>query len=142
MIMGFVQMVLTVYASMLLFSIPLNGNVFILLFTGLIFIIATLGVGILFSTVAKNQLQAVQMSMFFFLPSMMLSGFMFSFQAMPFWARCIGYCLPLTHFNVIIRNIMLKGAGFTDIQFRVYYILIFLFIVLTVGVRRYRQTLD
>jgi ABC-2 type transport system permease protein len=119
-----------------------NGNFLLLLSMGLVFIIATLSVGIVFSTIARNQLQAVQMSMFFFLPSIMLSGFMFPFKAMPIWAQYIGQCLPLTHFNIIVRGIMIKGAGFKDLQMQLYYIIIFMIVVLTVGVLRYRKTLD
>jgi len=141
-IMGLVQMVLIVLLGHYLFNVPVNGSILLLLLMGLVFIIATLSVGIVFSTIARNQLQAVQMSMFFFLPSIMLSGFMFPFKAMPTWAQYIGLCLPLTHFNIIVRGIMIKGAGFTDLQMQLYYIIIFLVIVLTIGVLRYRKTLD
>jgi ABC-2 type transport system permease protein len=141
-IMGLIQMTLIVILGHYLFNVPVNGNFLLLLSMGLVFIIATLSVGIVFSTIARNQLQAVQMSMFFFLPSIMLSGFMFPFKAMPIWAQYIGQCLPLTHFNIIVRGIMIKGAGFKDLQMQLYYIIIFMIVVLTVGVLRYRKTLD
>ena len=141
-VMGLIQMVLIVILGHYLFNVPVNGNILLLLLMGLVFIIATLSVGIVFSTIARNQLQAVQMSMFFFLPSIMLSGFMFPFKAMPVWAQYIGQCLPLTHFNIIVRGIMIKGAGFKDLQMQLYYIVIFMVIVLTIGVLRYRKTLD
>ena len=141
-VMGVIQMVLIVILGHYLFSVPVNGNIILLLFMGLVFIIATLSVGIVFSTIARNQLQAVQMSMFFFLPSIMLSGFMFPFKAMPIWAQYIGQCLPLTHFNIIVRGIMIKGAGFKDLQMQLYYITIFMIVVLAIGVLRYRKTLD
>ena len=141
-VMGLIQMVLIVLLGHYLFSVPINGNILLLLSMGLIFIIATLSVGIVFSTIARNQLQAVQMSMFFFLPSIMLSGFMFPFKAMPIWAQYVGQCLPLTHFNIIVRGIMIKGAGFKDLQMQLYYITIFMVVVLAIGVLRYRKTLD
>ena len=125
-VMGLTQMVLIIVLGYYLFDVPVNGSLLLLFGLGLVFIIATLSVGIVFSTIARNQLQAVQMSMFFFLPSIMLSGFMFPFKAMPMWAQYIGQCLPLTHFNIIVRGIMIKGAGFKDLQMQLYYIVIFL----------------
>ncbi len=141
-VMGLIQMVLIIVLGYYLFDVPVNGSLLLLFSLGLVFIIATLSVGIVFSTIARNQLQAVQMSMFFFLPSIMLSGFMFPFKAMPVWAQYIGQSLPLTHFNIIVRGIMIKGAGFKDLQMQLYYIIIFLVVVLILGVLRYRRTLD
>lgn len=141
-LMGLIQMVLILVAGRYIFDVPLKGNVALLFGLGFVFIVASLAVGIVFSTIAKNQLQAVMMSMFFFLPSIMLSGFMFPFKAMPFWAQYIGTCLPLTHFNIIIRGIMIKGAGFEDLHVHLYCILAFFVVVMFIGIFRYRRTLD
>ena len=117
-------------------SVPL---LFVLTF---LFIVANLAVGITFSTIAKNQLQAVQMSFFFFLPSLLLSGYMFPFRGMPGWAQDIGECLPLTHFLRIVRGILLKGNGLTETLPDLWPIALFVAVMLTIGVKRYRQTLD
>jgi len=108
----------------------------------LVFITANLAVGIMFSTLATNQLQAVQMSFFFFLPSLLLSGFMFPFRGMPNWAQHIGEVLPLTHFLRIIRGLLLKGSTWADISLQLWQIGLFGAVVMVVGVKRYRQTLD
>ena len=114
----------------------------LLLLVALVFIAANLAMGITFSTVAQNQLQAMQMSFFFFLPSILLSGFMFPFRGMPPWAQTIGEMLPLTHFLRIVRGILLKGNGLDDILLHLWKIVLFAVIALTIGVKRYRQTLD
>ncbi|PLY08093.1 MAG: mannose-1-phosphate guanyltransferase, partial [Desulfuromonas sp.] len=98
--------------------------------------------GLTFSTLARNQLQAVQMSIFFFLPSILLSGFMFPFRGMPLWAQKLGSILPLTHYLRIVRGILLKGNGLHEILPNVWPIVLFLLIVLSIGLKRYRQTLD
>ena len=98
--------------------------------------------GITFSTIAQNQLQAMQMTFFFFLPSILLSGFMFPFRGMPVWAQVIGEVLPLTHFLRIVRGILLKGNGLQDVIPQLWPIALFAAIALTIGVKRYRQTLD
>lgn len=98
--------------------------------------------GITFSTMAKNQLQAMQMSSFVFLPSIMLSGYLFPFRGMPAWAQVIGEILPITHFLRIARGVMLKGMGFEDLGRELWPIALFAFIILLLGVNRYRQTLD
>src|SRR5208283_1661835 len=118
------------------------GSLLLLLAAALIFIIATLAVGITFSTVAQNQLQAVQMGVFFFLPSMLLSGFMFPFRGMPHWAQAVGEVLPLTHFLRIVRGILLKGNGLADIAPQLWPIALFTAVVLTIAAKRYHQTLD
>lgn len=110
---------------------------------GLLGVILTmLMVGITFSTVARNQLQAVQMSIFFFLPSILLSGFMFPFRGMPTWAQVIGNVLPLTHFLPIVRGILLKGSGLADFHPHLGALVLFTLVVLTIGLKRYRKTLD
>ena len=98
--------------------------------------------GITFSTMAKNQLQAMQMSAFIFLPSILLSGFLFPFRGMPGWAQVIGEILPITHFLRIARGVMLKGIGFEELAREIWPIAVFAVIVLAIGVKRYRQTLD
>ncbi len=126
----------------LLFDVPMKGSLGLLLAVALVFIAANLAMGITFSTLAKNQLQAMQMTFFFFLPSMLLSGFMFPFRGMPSWAQVIGEILPLTHFLRIIRGILLKGNGLADVAPEIWQIVLFTAIALTIGVKRYRQTLD
>ena len=139
---GYLQMLLIVVAAHLLFQVPLLGSLSLLFAVSLLFIGANLSVGVTFSTVAKNQLQAVQMSFFFFLPSILLSGFMFPFRGMPEWAQWIGTALPLTHYLRVVRGILLKGNGFSEIWIHLWPILLFLVVVLTIGLKRYRQTLD
>jgi ABC-2 type transport system permease protein len=107
-----------------------------------VFILANLAVGFTFSTLARNQLQAMQMAFFFFLPSILLSGFMFPFRGMPRWAQWIGEALPLTHFLRIVRGIMLKGNGFVDVLPELWPMLAFLAVAGAVALKRYRQTLD
>ena len=120
----------------------MKGSLFLLLLMCLPFISANLAMGLTFSTLAKNQLQATQSAMFFFLPSILLSGFMFPFHGMPLWAQYLGNCLPLTHFLIIVRGIIMRGNGWTDIYPEMIYILIFMFIVMAIALRRYRHTLD
>lgn len=139
---GYIQVTLILVASRLLFNVPMVGSVVLLYCMALIFIAANLAVGITFSTLAKNQLQAVQMAFFFFLPSILLSGFMFPFRGMPVWAQWVGSCLPNTHFLRIIRGILLKGNGLSAIAPEIWPLVLFVIVAMTVGVKRYRQTLD
>jgi ABC-2 type transport system permease protein len=129
-------------AAKVLFHVPIVGNLPLLLAVALIFVAANLAVGLTFSTIAENQLQAVQMSFFFFLPSMLLTGFMFPFRGMPEWAQVFGSMLPLTHFLRIVRGILLKGNGLPDIAPEIWPMALFTVVALFVGVKRYRQTLD
>jgi ABC-2 type transport system permease protein len=139
---GYVQITLILLAAKLVFGVPMVGSVLLLLVLALLFILANLAVGITFSTVAKNQLQAMQMAMFFFLPSLLLSGYMFPFRGMPGWAQAIGECLPLTHFLRVVRGILLKGNGIAECAPDLWPIALFLVVMLTLGIKRYRQTLD
>ena len=107
-----------------------------------VFIAANLAVGFTFSTLAKNQLQAMQMAFFFFLPSILLSGFMFPFRGMPEWAQWIGSLLPLTHFLLLVRGIMLKGNDFLDLIPQIWPILAFMLVVILIGLGFYKRTLD
>jgi ABC-2 type transport system permease protein len=108
----------------------------------LVFIAANLSLGITFSTIARNQLQAMQMTFFFFLPSILLSGFMFPFRGMPDWAQALGSILPLTHFLLLVRGIMLKGNGALDMLPHLWPILAFMLAVIGIGLALYRRTLD
>jgi len=141
-VVGYIQMGLIVVAAMTLFQVPIIGSLPLLFLVSFPFIAANLGVGITFSTIAQNQLQAVQMSFFFFLPSILLSGFMFPFQGMPEWAQWIGSALPLTHYLRVVRGIVLKGNTFVDILPHMWPIGLFLLASLGLGIKRYRQTLD
>jgi ABC-2 type transport system permease protein len=141
-LVGYVQVGLILAAAKLLFRVPMVGNLALLLLVALIFVAANLAVGLTFSTIAENQLQAVQMSFFFFLPSMLLTGFMFPFRGMPQWAQVIGEMLPLTHFLRIVRGILLKGNGIADIAPEVWPMALFTAVALFVGVKRYHETLD
>jgi ABC-2 type transport system permease protein len=139
---GYVQVTLILLSARYLFDVPMVGSLVLLYVVALLFIAANLAMGITLSTLAKNQLQAVQMAFFFFLPSILLSGFMFPFRGMPVWAQWIGACLPITHFLRIVRGILLKGNGFTEILPEIWPIALFVAVSMTVGVKRYRQTLD
>ena len=139
---GYIQVALILAASHWIFHVPMLGNLALLLGAVFVFITANLSLGITISTVAKNQLQAMQMTFFFFLPSILLSGFMFPFRGMPHWAQCLGEIFPLTHFLRIVRGILLKGNGVPDIARDLWPLALFALVVLTVGVKRYRQTLD
>jgi ABC-2 type transport system permease protein len=141
-LVGGVQVGVIMTAARLLFGVPMLGNPLALASGMIIFIIANLAVGFLFSTLARNQLQAMQMSFFFFLPSILMSGFMFPFRGMPDWAQTIGEVLPLTHFLRIVRGVMLKGSGFAEIWPDLWPLAVFLLAVSVLAVKRYRQTLD
>ena len=141
-LVGYVQAGLILLASKIIFHVPMVGSLWLLLTVAMLFIIANLAMGITFSTVARNQLQAVQMAFFFFLPSILLSGFMFPFRGMPRWAQYIGEVLPLTHFLRIIRGILLKGNGMAEVWSQLWQIGLFALVAVAVGVKRYRRTLD
>lgn len=141
-IVGYVQILLILTMAKFLFGVPMQGSVILLLLLCLPYIAANLAVGLTFSTLATNQLQAVQGAMFFFLPSILLSGFMFPFRGMPEWAQWLGNLLPLTHFLVIVRGILLKGNGFSDVWRELLPICGFMIVVMCIGVKRYRKTLD
>ena len=120
----------------------MHGNLGVLYLAVLLFIAANLTLGLTFSSVARNQLQAMQMTFFFFLPSMLLSGFMFPFRGMPGWAQAIGEVLPLTHFLRIVRGVMLKGNGLADVLPETWPIVAFMAAVLLIGLRTFKSTLD
>ncbi|OZG74203.1 mannose-1-phosphate guanyltransferase [Hahella sp. CCB-MM4] len=141
-VIGYVQVAVILSAAKWVFMVPMLGSGLLLLGGVLVFIIANLTVGITLSSVARNQAQAMQMSFFFFLPSILLSGFMFPFRGMPEWAQILGSILPLTHFLRFIRGLLLKGNDFTLAWEHLWPLLIFTLVVMSVGLRRYRQTLD
>jgi len=141
-VIGYIQLGVIMGAAFVLFEVPMVGSFTLLMAMIGVFIVANLGVGFTFSTVARNQLQAVQMTFFFFLPSMLLSGFMFPFRAMPIWAQWLGEVLPLTHFLRIVRGILLKGNTASQLMSELWPMLVFLFVAVVVALKRYRQTLD
>lgn len=141
-IVGYMQMLLMLLLTHVVFAVPIEGSITTLCLITMPFIAANLAVGLAFSAVAKNQLQSTQMTIFFFLPSILLSGFMFPFRGMPDWAQAIGEGLPLTHFLRIVRGILLKGYTWEDIWVNLWPILIFMTIAIIIGVKAYRKTLD
>ncbi|MFG1462768.1 ABC transporter permease [Xanthobacter sp. DSM 24535] len=141
-LVGVLQAVLILGAGVLLFNVPVEGSLALLCVVTLLFITANLAVGYTFSTVAQNQLQAVQMSFMFFLPNILLSGFMFPFAGMPRWAQWVSECLPLTHYLRMVRGILLKGADFADLRLDIAILFILMLVAMGIAVARFRQTLD
>jgi len=141
-LIGLIQVSLIIACALALFEVPMQGDPFLLYFVVLIFIAANLTLGITFSSIARNQLQAMQMTFFFFLPSILLSGFMFPFRGMPEWAQWIGSLLPLTHFLLLVRGIMLKGNTMLDLLPHLWPILAFMLVVILIGLGFYKRTLD
>jgi ABC-2 type transport system permease protein len=139
---GFVQAFLIISIGVLLFGVPIVGNMAVLAALSTLFIATNLSIGYTFSTVAQNQLQAMQMSMMFFLPNILLSGFMFPFAGMPTWAQWIGEALPLTHYLRIVRSIMLKGSSVSDLHYDTAAMAVLMLIAMTIAVTRFRRTLD
>lgn len=139
---GFVQVGIILWLGYVLFHVPFLGSFFWLMVATLLFISANLAIGFSISTVAKTQLQAMQMSFFFFLPSILLSGFMFPFRGMPLWAQQLGNMVPLTHYLQIVRRVVLKGAGLTEIMTQLLALALILLLLIYFAVSRYRQTLD
>lgn len=141
-LVGFVQMGIILLAAHYLFDVPIVGSLSLLIALTTLFAAANLAVGYTFSTIATNQLQAVQMTFMFFLPNILLSGFMFPFRGMPDWAQWIGEVLPLTHFLRIVRGIMLKGNSLADMQFDVAALVLFMLVAMAIALIRFRTTLD
>ncbi|HEX4368149.1 MAG TPA: ABC transporter permease [Rhodopila sp.] len=139
---GYVQVVLIVAIAVAVFGLPVRGSVPLLALALGLFIASNLALGITFSTVARNQMQAIQMAQFMLLPSFMLSGFMFPFRGMPVWAQWAGELLPMTHILRIVRGILLKGNGFAAIAPDIWPIAVFTLMVAVVAVWSYRVTLD
>ena len=141
-VVGMIQTAVILLAARVLFDVPFVGERWLLLLGVAVFVVANLAVGFTFSTVAKSQMQAMQLTFFFFLPSMLLSGFMFPFRGMPTWAQYIGEALPLTHFLRLVRGVMLKGATFPDVQSPIFAMGTFAIVASLVAMLRYRRTLD
>ena len=141
-LVGFIQASLILSIGVFLFGVPINGSLLLLALLSTLFITTNLSIGYTFSTIAQNQLQAMQMSLMFFLPSILLSGFMFPFAGMPVWAQYIGECLPLTHYVRIIRAIMLKGSTLPNLQYDALALLTLMLVAMGIAVFRFRRTLD
>jgi len=141
-LVGFIQATLIISIGVLLFGVPVRGSLIMLALLSTLFITTNLSIGYTFSTIVQNQLQAMQMSMMFFLPSILLSGFMFPFLGMPVWAQYIGEGLPLTHYLRIVRAIMLKGAALQNLEYDTIALLVLMLLAMTIAVTRFRRTLD
>ena len=139
---GLVQITLILLAAIFVFRVPFMGDLVALYLSALLFVAANLTVGITLSSIAKNQLQAMQMTVFYFLPNLLLSGFMFPFQGMPKWAQAIGNVLPLTYFLRLVRGIFLKGSEWGDLWPSIWPLVVFTAVVMAVAVKFYRKTLD
>jgi ABC-2 type transport system permease protein len=141
-LIGLVQVTLVLLVGLLLFEVPINGRIGDLYLASLLFIAATLALGLTISTIAKTQFQAMQLTFFVFLPSILLSGFMFPFDGMPPLAQWFGRLLPLTHFVEMIRGIMLRGAALGELMPSVLSLLAFFAVVMFAAVMRFRKRLD
>jgi ABC-2 type transport system permease protein len=133
---------LIISIGVLLFGVPVVGSLLMLAALSTLFIATNLSIGYTFSTIAQNQLQAMQMSLMFFLPNILLSGFMFPFAGMPVWAQWFGEALPLTHYLRIVRAIMLKGSSVYDLQYDTLALFVLMLIAMTIAITRFRRTLD
>jgi ABC-2 type transport system permease protein len=140
--LGLIQVAVILIAAFFLFAVPLEGSLTLLLCAVLLFIAANVTLGYTFSTLARTQMQAMQMTFFFFLPSILLSGFMFPFRGMPRWAQYLGEILPLTHFLRAVRGVMLKGNDFWLIAPNLWPVALFLVVIGAVALLRFRRTLD
>ena len=141
-LVGFLQAALIIGLGVGIFGVPIFGSIMLLAVLSTLFITANLAIGYTFSTIAENQLQAMQMSMMFFLPNILLSGFMFPFAGMPAWARWVGEALPLTHYLRIVRAIMLKGAMLADVRYDAAALFALMLLAMAIAVLRFRRTLD
>ncbi|MCM2475920.1 ABC transporter permease [Rhizobium sp. CG5] len=139
---GLLQAMIIIAAGYFVFRVPILGSPAALAAVTALFVVSNLSIGYTFSTVATNQLQAVQMAMMFFLPNILLSGFMFPFAGMPTWARGIGEALPLTHYIRIVRAIMLKGASIDVLAYDTAMLVLLTMVAMAIAVRRFRRTLD
>lgn len=139
---GLLQVTLILLVAIFVFRVPFVGSLLSLYLASLLFVAANLTVGITLSSIAKNQLQAMQMTVFYFMPNLLLSGFMFPFQGMPKWAQGIGNVLPLTYFLRLVRGIFLKGSGWLDLWPSIWPLMVFTVVVMAVAVKFYRKTLD
>ncbi len=141
-LVGAVQVCVVLVAAKLLFHVPFVGSLTLLLISIIMFVLALVMLGYAISTFATSQLQAMQLTFFYFLPSLLLSGFMFPFRGMPGWAQILGETFPLTHFLRIIRAVMLKGADYSAIQNELAALIFFVFLFVALALLRFRRTLD
>ncbi len=141
-VIGLIQSAIILLAARYVFNVPFVGSLVTLFFAALLFIACQLTVGITVSSLAQNQLQAMQLTFFYFLPNILLSGFMFPFRGMPGWAQAIGSVLPLTHFNRLVRGILLKGNDWPDLWSSLWPLIVFVLVVMGVALKFYRRTLD
>jgi ABC-2 type transport system permease protein len=141
-VVGAVQVFVILAASKVLFGIPFVGSLTLLLFAVTAFVAALVLLGYTISTVARTQMQALQLTVFFFLPSILLSGFMFPYRGMPVWAQWFGEIFPLTHFIRIVRAVMLKGANLDEVGFEASMLGVFIAAYAGVALLRFRRTLD
>jgi ABC-2 type transport system permease protein len=141
-LIGFFQAALIIVAGVVLFNVPIVGDLTLLAVLTTLFIACNLSIGYTFSTLAQNQLQAIQMAMMFFLPNMLMSGFLFPFAGMPVWAQWIGEFMPLTHYVRIVRAIMLKGSTLADLQIEAAALVGLTLLAMIIAVTRFRRTLD
>ncbi len=141
-VVGYIQVVVILTAAKFLFAVPMLGSLLLLSTVLILFIATNLAIGFTFSTLAKSQMQAMQMTMFFFLPSLLLSGFMFPYRGMPQWAQVLGEVFPLTHFLRIVRGIMLKGSGLGELASHIWPLALILLVVSAAALKRYQRTLD
>jgi len=139
---GLIQATIILLAAVFIFHVPFFGSIAVLYGVALLFIAANLTVGITLSSVAKNQLQAMQLTFFYFLPSILLSGFMFPFRGMPEWAQAIGSLVPATYFMRLVRGVLLKGNGWVELWPNIWPMMIFTVVLMAVAVKFYRRTLD
>ena len=139
---GLIQSTIILIAARFIFGVPFVGSLIVLYVVVLLFIAANLTVGITISSLAQNQLQALQLTFFYFLPTMLLSGFMFPFQGMPGWARAIGNVMPATYFMRLVRGVLLKGNGWIDLWPNIWPLMVFTVIVMCFALVFYRRTLD
>ena len=139
---GLIQASIILLAARFIFNVPFVGSVTALYGASLLFIACNLTVGITLSSLAQNQLQAMQLTFFYILPNMLLSGFMFPFRGMPDWAQAIGSILPLTHYNRLVRGILLKGNDWPDLWPSMWPLVLFALVVMGIAVKFYRRTLD
>jgi ABC-2 type transport system permease protein len=139
---GFIQAALIIGIGIFLFGVPVVGSLLLLALLSTLFITTNLSIGYTFSTLAQNQLQAVEMSIMFFLPNILLSGFLFPFAGMPNWAQWVGEALPLTHYLRIVRAIMLKGSTLANLHYDAIALFVLMLLAMTIAVTRFRRTLD
>ncbi|HVZ50402.1 MAG TPA: ABC transporter permease [Pseudolabrys sp.] len=141
-VVGIVQASMIIGIGVFLFGVPIVGNLAVLAGLSTLFIATNLSIGYTFSTIAQNQLQAMQMTIMFFLPNILLSGFLFPFAGMPRWAQWVGEVLPLTHYLRITRSIMLKGSSVADLRYDALALSVLMLVAMTIAVTRFRRTLD